>query len=143
MWAGLWPSGEPVSHTERRSDQAKGGSAHGARATISMLTAGLELCGPSVKWSPLAPLTSAVLSLKPLTFTYTEGDYVRGKLYTCLFILFHSPKIDANQLACFQHSNCSELYLKKKKNFRNNKVTLSNNKVGFFLSTHSYVSLQV
>lgn len=34
-----------------------------------MLTAGVELRGLSGRWGPLAPLTSAVLSLKPLTFT--------------------------------------------------------------------------
>lgn len=127
MGAGLWPSREPVSHTERWSDQAKGGSAHGACARISMLTAGLELCGLSERWSPLAPLTSAVLSLNhwPL---HTQRDYVKRRLCTCLFTSFHVLKIDANQLTHMKHSTCSKLsFFSFLIIFVNNNSILSNN----------------
>lgn len=63
LGGGWWPSREPVSHSERWLDRAKGGSACGASARISMLTAGVKLCGLSGRWSPLASLTSPVLSL--------------------------------------------------------------------------------
>lgn len=55
-----------------KQQKKKNKSAPGAAVRISMLTAGVELCGLSGRWSPLAPLTSAVLSLKPLTFTDTQ-----------------------------------------------------------------------
>lgn len=66
-----------------RDDHTKawGGSSHGAPAKISMLTAGLDSWGLS-GFSPLAPLTSVVLSLKP-THTHAGRTY-RGACFLLL-----------------------------------------------------------